>query len=78
METKILRHGRYFMTAVKNQTNIHDCKLCRLSKENCDDFCLLAGHHYYYSEIKKMSLWQYVKGRVINYFKTLKNKFRHV
>ena len=78
MEQKILRHKRLLLQAVKNRTRINDCSLCVLSRTECDDFCLLAGHHYYIRTIKKMPLFQYIKGRIINYFKTLKNKFRHV
>ena len=78
MESIILRHGRLFLQAVKNHTRINDCTLCVLSRPECDDFCLLAGHHYYIRTIKKMPLFQYIKRRIINFFKTLKNKFRHV
>ena len=78
MEEKILRHKRLFLQAVKNTSSINDCRLCCLSHPECDDFCLLAGHHYYIRSVKRMPLLQYIKGRIINYFKTLKNKFRYV
>ena len=58
MDEVTIKHGRLIVTCCKNHTTIPDCKLCMMEKRNCDDFCLLAGHHFYIGKIEKLSWWR--------------------